>query len=94
MAVTEQQQKLTAALLSLQAGCGVGGLDKTSLLMSLEDTVRKVSQLEAENMFLKSETSLQLVGIENEERREIQLISDCARQLGRFQILRLILTLG
>ena len=49
----------------------------------LEELERRVDSLEVENKRLKSETESKALDIEEEERKELQLINECAKRLSK-----------
>ncbi|XP_054168368.1 trafficking kinesin-binding protein milt-like [Oppia nitens] len=55
--------------------------DKSLLLTNWEDLNRRVGSLEEENLRLKNEATSRSKDIEIEEKKELQLIHDCAKQL-------------
>lgn len=61
--------------------------EKTSLVTNWEELHKKVDTLEEENLRLKCEAVSRANDIEIEERKELQLISDCAKQLSQSFIL-------
>lgn len=58
--------------------------DKASILLSWDELQKRVESLEEENIKLQSEAVLRAIDIENEERKELQLIHDCAKQLSKY----------
>lgn len=56
--------------------------DKTTFLLSWEELQNKIKKLEEENVKIRSEAAARAFDIENEEKKEMQLINDCAKQLG------------
>ena len=61
--------------------------DKTSILTNWEDLHKRVTNLEEENLRLKCEAVSRANDIEIEERKELLLIHDCAKQLGLYSII-------
>jgi hypothetical protein len=55
--------------------------DKTSILTNWEELHKKVEYLEEENSRLRTEAVARANDIEIEERKELILIHDCAKQL-------------
>jgi hypothetical protein len=55
--------------------------DKTSILTNWEELHKKVGYLEEENLRLRTEAVARANDIEIEERKELILIHDCAKQL-------------
>lgn len=73
---------------SSKAGANISGhsllaRDKTTLLVNWDDLHSKVSNLEEENSLLRTEATTRASDIELEERKELQLIHDCAKQLSK-----------
>lgn len=58
--------------------------DKTSLIVNWQSLHDKVLRLEDENHRLRRETTVTSKEIELEEKKEILLIRDCAKQLSKF----------
>lgn len=58
--------------------------DKTSLIVGWQSLHDKVLRLEDENHRLRREATVTTKEIEFEEKREILLIRDCAKQLSKF----------
>ena len=57
--------------------------DKTSLLVNWQSLHDKIVRLEDENIKLRRETNVTSKEIEIEEKRELILIRDCAKQLSK-----------
>jgi hypothetical protein len=55
--------------------------DKTSILTNSEELNKRVGYLEEENLRLRTEAIARANDIEIEERKELLLIHDCAKQL-------------
>ncbi|RWS16376.1 Trafficking kinesin-binding protein 1-like protein, partial [Dinothrombium tinctorium] len=55
--------------------------DKHTLLLNWDLMHQKICSLEAENILLRSEANARKEDIEYEEKKELQLIHDCAKQL-------------
>lgn len=60
------------------------GKDKTSLVVNWHSLHDKVLRLEDENQRLRREATVTIKEIEFEEKREILLIRDCAKQLSEY----------
>lgn len=60
------------------------GKDKTSLVVNWHSLHDKVLRLEDENQRLRREATVTIKEIDFEEKREILLIRDCAKQLSEF----------
>jgi len=60
--------------------------DKASILTNWEELHKKVGSLEEENLRLRIEATTRANDIELEERKELQLIHDCAKQLSETSI--------
>ncbi len=60
--------------------------EKTSILTNWEDLHKRVDNLEEENLRLKCEAVSRANDIELEEKKELQLIKDCAKQLSQSSI--------
>ena len=65
--------------------------DKTSLIVNWQSLHDKVLRLEDENQRLRRETTVTSKEIELEEKKEILLIRDCAKQLSKFCCFLLLL---
>lgn len=57
--------------------------DRTTLMANWDDLHSKVYGLEEENSLLRVEANVRATDIEKEERKELQLIHECAKQLSK-----------
>lgn len=57
---------------------------KCSILTNWEELHKRIGNLEEENLRLKCEAISRANDIELEEKKELQLIQDCAKQLSQF----------
>ena len=55
--------------------------ERTSILANWEELHKRINNLEEENLRLKCEAVSRANDIEIEEKKELQLIADCAKQL-------------
>lgn len=62
--------------------------DKETLILKWELLHEKVLSLEDENRTLRSAAGERSATLEVEEKKELQLISDCAKQLGKWNRIR------
>lgn len=65
--------------------------DKTSILSNWEELHKRIGSLEEENLRLRIESTARANDIELEERKELQLIHDCAKQLSKHLIQLIII---
>lgn len=60
--------------------------DRNAVLTGWDELQKRVRSLEDDNTKLKTESLLRALDIENEEKKELQLIQDCAKQLSKYFI--------
>ena len=53
----------------------------SSVMVDLDVLQQKVSHLEKDNRLLREEASSKITDLDHEEKKEMQLIADCVRQL-------------
>lgn len=58
--------------------------DRNALLSSWDELQKRIKSLEEDNLRLKNDALLAAISIENEEKKELQLIQDCAKQLSKY----------
>jgi hypothetical protein len=58
--------------------------EKSSILTNWEELHKRIGNLEEENLRLKCEAISRANDIEIEEKKELLLIQDCAKQLSQF----------
>lgn len=56
-----------------------------SFIANWETLQKKIQNLEDENVELRTEASHRMDDIEEVEKKELQLISDCVRELGKWK---------